>query len=1017
MSNTTCETGLALEAAAATGNSVSSEGNRKYPDDLRECEAKALAVRRQAAMMDDGAADLSDTVGVALSGGGIRSATFCLGIFQALARQGLIGRIDYLSTVSGGGYFGGFLGRLFTRPWISESCQKPKQDESQASRCSWPEEFLGADKNVLRLNPGVPRVENVLKTPDSAPMRWLRDHGRYLSPNGAGDFLLLLATHLRNWATVTLVWVIAVLALFLLGNSVRAALWMLPKWLEAWEWPFLRWTDRGLWWSPWVCLPLWVFLYVVLPCGLAFWITPPDKKDVPKWYHRLLLLFSAMGTVLFAFLVAYRCGQLDFRPNLVTFLLGLPATPHHVQIALQIGIIALLSAIMWGLAWRRALKEYGNQANPAVPIGAIRVRKTRNHLNHWFTRAGCVALTLLGLAFVDTLGQTLYAVTQYRGWTLMSFKTLATVSGVAGFVALAQKFKFLLDFVPAKSRSLQLSVGVLAPLLAFSILVPTLVALSAVGHGFLWHWGTPTPIVQGTHVNPGKRIVAQFALRSAVSLSEERHIRVDDLPLKIKSKLRSPAVDFLFVCWASAVAVLLCFVFGQTLVFLNLSSHHAIYASRLAEAYLGASNPNRWRDQRGGWIVDCDDVPLRDYRPHEHGGPLHLINMTLNETVSGRTRLEYRDRKGLGMVVGPCGVTVGTHDNAVWMEAKTSEEPRCLQPVGYTKGAFHIFVESKRSAKNQGEAPNNVTPESLSLRQWLAVSGAAFTTGMGSQTSLGKSLLFGLTNLRLGYWWNSGVSPRRRVERTKTGLCGLIADGLFFLFPVQMSLFDELLGRFGGPGRKRWYLSDGGHFENTGCYELIRRRVPFIIVCDNGQDSDSSFENLAGLVRKARIDFNADIRFFTTEEIDQYVRRDLQQSIGTLDELKAVPKGDRSDGVPVRATRHATLAWVDYADGPNGGKAGSVILFIKPTLTGDEPCDVLQYQFDNPDFPQQSTIDQYFDEAQWESYRRLGQHIGDMLFCDSPDSSLMGEVSGVAEPVKAGARTKWTPRCMSRIEA
>src|SRR5262249_54006407 len=59
-----------------------------------------------------------DTVGFGVSGGGIRSATFALGVFQALAEFGLIRKIDFLSTVSGGGYFGAFLGRLFTRPWV-----------------------------------------------------------------------------------------------------------------------------------------------------------------------------------------------------------------------------------------------------------------------------------------------------------------------------------------------------------------------------------------------------------------------------------------------------------------------------------------------------------------------------------------------------------------------------------------------------------------------------------------------------------------------------------------------------------------------------------------------------------------------------------------------------------------------------------------------------------------------------------------------------------------------------------
>src|SRR5262245_43088496 len=106
-----------------------------FPTGLWEYERVFLAARRTAAQAardntssdppeerDPAAADPGaserppdDVTGVALSGGGIRGATFCLGVFQALARRRLVGRIDYLSTVSGGGYFGSFLGAMFAR--------------------------------------------------------------------------------------------------------------------------------------------------------------------------------------------------------------------------------------------------------------------------------------------------------------------------------------------------------------------------------------------------------------------------------------------------------------------------------------------------------------------------------------------------------------------------------------------------------------------------------------------------------------------------------------------------------------------------------------------------------------------------------------------------------------------------------------------------------------------------------------------------------------------------------------
>jgi predicted acylesterase/phospholipase RssA len=82
-----------------------------YPRPLREAEDRLVAARHGGVLP-------AHRMGVALSGGGIRSATFCLGVFQTLARQRLLKRIDYLSTVSGGGYFGSFLGRLFSRDFV-----------------------------------------------------------------------------------------------------------------------------------------------------------------------------------------------------------------------------------------------------------------------------------------------------------------------------------------------------------------------------------------------------------------------------------------------------------------------------------------------------------------------------------------------------------------------------------------------------------------------------------------------------------------------------------------------------------------------------------------------------------------------------------------------------------------------------------------------------------------------------------------------------------------------------------
>jgi hypothetical protein len=190
-----------------------------------------------------------------------------------------------------------------------------------------------------------------------------------------------------------------------------------------------------------------------------------------------------------------------------------------------------------------------------------------------------------------------------------------------------------------------------------------------------------------------------------------------------------------------------------------------------------------------------------------------------------------------------------------------------------------------------------------------------------------------------------------------------------------------MLARYYGTRRSHWYLSDGGHFENTAAYELIRRRVPRIIVLDNGRDADYAFDDIANLVRKARIDLDAEIEFLTSVELSAVVDASVRKYFGTPEEFTP----DHHQPV------YATLARVRYQEAPEG-----LMLVLKPRVAGIEPLDILNYKQASPDFPQQSTTDQFYDEAQWESYRGLGYWIAEQLFSERP----------------AAAADKWVPRKM-----
>jgi hypothetical protein len=212
------------------------------------------------------------------------------------------------------------------------------------------------------------------------------------------------------------------------------------------------------------------------------------------------------------------------------------------------------------------------------------------------------------------------------------------------------------------------------------------------------------------------------------------------------------------------------------------------------------------------------------------------------------------------------------------------------------------------------------------------------------------------------------------------------------VFPVQGHLLSELLARFPGTSSPDWYLSDGGHFENTGAYELIRRRLPLIVVCDNGADGDGAFDDLGNLVRKARTDFGASIAFVRAPELRELFPG--PSPIGSLEDLgfrestswqatesgtDAPATGPTALGPPPsgRACRYAAIARVTYAD---DATAMSILLLLRPAVLGGEPADILSYHAQNPAFPQQSTANQFFDEAQWESYRRLGELMACTVF-------------------------------------
>ena len=425
-----------------------------------------------------------------------------------------------------------------------------------------------------------------------------------------------------------------------------------------------------------------------------------------------------------------------------------------------------------------------------------------------------------------------------------------------------------------------------------------------------------------------------------------------------------------------------------------------------------------------------------------------MVNVTINETLDARSQVEQHDRKGIGMAIGPAGISAGVFHHVV-TGVEQENSPRVKVYPGSDASGAGDTSTVKKVPYQIFRYPKGFNGEFLSLGNWIAISGAAFSTSLGSRTSLGFSFLAGLANVRLSYWWDSGVEPldlvRKRLSRaiskqtvalvnrlgkmlfrraaseshqlapdgylspepTKTFWLRLISGLFQFLFTVQSFLLDELFARFHGTARRWWPLSDGGHFENMGGYELIRRRLPMIVIVDAEADPEYTFEGLANLIRKARLDFGAEIRFLREDKLTDRLHPGVRDYFGTLEQLRRgtwvkEPVEDPNASKPATGTSrrerlsinpvdeeslslaHVALAEVSYT-APDGK---GILLYIKPTLMGDEPADVHRYHTEHPSFPHETTAQQFFDEAQWESYRRLGEHIADKIFRDHDDENV-----------------------------
>ncbi|TXS90762.1 hypothetical protein FV139_17440 [Parahaliea maris] len=240
----------------------------------------------------------------------------------------------------------------------------------------------------------------------------------------------------------------------------------------------------------------------------------------------------------------------------------------------------------------------------------------------------------------------------------------------------------------------------------------------------------------------------------------------------------------------------------------------------------------------------------------------------------------------------------------------------------------------------------------LDLGTAVAISGAAAAPNAGRQTKRSLSFVLTLLNIRLGYWLPNPrrVARRHLMQHLRTG-CARPS----LMWREALGLLDARHSHVN--------VSDGGHIENLAIYELLRRRCRLIVAIDGEQDAELRFDGLVTLLRFARIDLGVEVDFNREGE-------------NQLDALRL------QDGRVSR--RHWALGTIHYGDGETGQ-----LLYIKLSYTGDEPATVRAYRELQPAFPHESTADQFFNEAQFEAYRALGEHIVEELARELPLDSLV----------------------------
>jgi hypothetical protein len=849
-------------------------------------------------------------VGLAFSGGGIRSATLNLGALQALARMKVLPNFDYLSTVSGGGYIGSALSSLLSinRSRMSDS-RKGSSDQYRFGASDSPLFSTEAHSFPFEQQPGPEESDESSGESDFG----LDAEVQLEHLHASGEFLvqqrrLFSLEFLRTVGSVAFGFLYHLVLFGLLFVSIASVyLWVIymmvgQKAMRCDPMPYV--FDSG---GVFVAAPV----ERVQARGVCFEAEAAASTELATsylGYAKEALGAGVEGPGWHPFLVAVAIGAIV---TLLTIVLG----------------SRLIPSLRSTLFERRGRSDSEIQQQVEV-VGLVAIMLTAAiGIIWWYVRVDPHRLLNISLALMSYLGGGLVLFARHvwvaarRHYGHIDRSRLAARQGAFGYLTVAS-FIFVLFILPFlvffDTIAAQLAATPIRSMVAWVLSLLGARAIAGGGEqsgtaekrgGFLGRVFRLAPALRKVFMGTvfAVALVGGFLLICAWIWTHEPSWLKEDGFLTNWLGIDSPFGVRLGI---ALIALGLCCLFG--LPNFNKLALHYSYRDRLAEAYLqtmkqGSKEPRTLEIVRDSEALTLDDLHGNADTEAATSAPYHLIVACLNLSAERDRRRRARKTDQFIFSKHYCG----------------SEITGFVPTPGY------------RGGKTE-------------LAEAMTISGAAASPAMGRRTFFAQSAAMTLLNVRLGQWLeNPGYLGGCRTDRREKRV----------FWPWY--LLKEALGSTDANSRLV-YLSDGGHTgDNLGICPLLRRRCRLIVAIDAEFDPQITCGSLIEALRQVRIDNVAKV------EID-------------LDVLRPDSNTRLSD-------RHVAVGRITYPGTPTKQEETGWLVVLKSSLTGDESELVCDYRRQYPVFPHQSTGDQFFDEAQFEAYRELGEHMvesslgGDLL--------------------------------------